>query len=56
MKSSNPFAALDDSGDEAPKAKAVEKKATKAKPKVAEPSKVDQKYVHECVSRWAALG
>jgi len=44
--SSNPFAILDDSGDEGPKKiKTVEKKAAKpkpTKPKVAEPSKVDQ--------------
>ena len=47
QQSTNPFAALDDSGDEAPPAKVVEKKAAKPKapPKVAEPSKVDQKYV-----------
>ena len=50
-QSSNFFAALDDSGDEAPVApakKVVEKKVTTAKPKpdsskAPEPSKVDQK-------------
>ena len=55
MKSTNPFAALDDSGDEAPAAKVVEKKAAKPKPaKVAEPSKVDQKYVVKC-SLWVVI-